>query len=62
MGADPGSNKYRKAELDKNKEIHCGRCPYHRGENRGSRVPKDRSKPKHLRRRKRGGVREFQDA
>lgn len=28
-----GANKDRKAHLDKQKEINCGHCPYHRREN-----------------------------
>ena len=33
--------KDRKAYLDRQKLINCGRCPYHRKENRGARVPRD---------------------
>lgn len=33
MGADAGSNKIRKAELTKTREIKCGLCPYHKKEN-----------------------------
>lgn len=41
MGATPGYNKARKAQLEREQLIHCkatrgggcGRCRYHRGEN-----------------------------
>jgi hypothetical protein len=32
--ADPAANaKFRKRELERSREINCGLCPYHRGEN-----------------------------
>jgi hypothetical protein len=40
-------NIERKQELDKNKEINCGRCPINRGENAyGKRRPIQDKKPK----------------
>lgn len=46
MGATQGSNKFRKKELEKRREINCGLCPYHRQENAGRNPRPDRYKNK----------------
>jgi hypothetical protein len=33
MGATPGVNKERKRELERQRVIDCGKCPYHKGDN-----------------------------
>lgn len=63
-----GSNKLRRAELERQRLINCDYCPPHRGENL-ERVPRERWPingsfdvvPRRERRQKRGGVREFYD-
>lgn len=50
-------NRARKAYLDKQKLINCGRCPYHRGENRCGRFCPARIKK--LGKTKRGGKRDI---
>ena len=66
MSNKGGSNKQRKYELERQRLIDCGFCPYHRGENANGRIPRERLpdstgyvKPRSERRRKRGGVREL---
>src|SRR5688572_5150383 len=47
QGTGDRGNKDRKAYLDKQKIINCGRCPYHRGENvtYRKRNPHDKRRP-----------------